>query len=59
MPSSSVRSSVALYARKTDVIRAKILGPGSTMPGAANAARAVAKQYAALGVVWISKSDDR
>lgn len=49
---------VALSAWRTDVIRANIRGPGNTMPGSADTARAVARQYAALAVIWISKSDD-
>jgi hypothetical protein len=49
---------VALSPWKTDVLAVRIAGPGSTMPGSGERARDLATQYAALAVVWVSKSED-
>jgi hypothetical protein len=49
---------VALSAWGTRVLEVRLAGPGSTMPGSAERARALAVRHGALAVVWISKSED-
>jgi hypothetical protein len=49
---------VALSAWGTKVLEVRLAGPGSTMPGSAERARALARRHGALAVVWISKSED-
>jgi hypothetical protein len=49
---------VALSPWQTNVLSVRIAVPGSTMPGSADHARTLARQYLVLAVVWISKSED-
>jgi hypothetical protein len=49
---------VALSAWGTRVVEVRLAGPGSTMPGSAERARALAARHGALAVVWISRSAD-
>jgi hypothetical protein len=49
---------VALSAWGTGVVEVRLAGPGSTMPGSAERARALARRYGTLAVVWISRSED-
>jgi hypothetical protein len=49
---------VALDPWGTTIEAEMISGPGNTMPGSADRARAMARQRRAEAVVWISQSDD-
>jgi hypothetical protein len=49
---------VALSAWGTRVLEVRLAGPGSTMPGSAERARALARRHGVLAVVWVSKSED-